>query len=365
MNRLIGVKKRRSYRRRKAKRDAYTLLELMISSSVGAILVGGLSGSLYIASQSFDQSNSDANLSTAHEILGNMMLDLNQAIRFTERTPQAVTFTVPDRTGDGTAETIRYAWNGAAGDPLTYEFNGSSVVKLASGVQRFDLSYLTRMVTADVTPVSPVVAYEGFSEKKEGVDTTSLAINLPTGTSAGDLLIVCAAIDDDVMSSIVPPAGWNVASAGAEQSTLTFGVLWKIATASEPSAIQFTWSGNQKAYGWIMRFTGHDPNSPIDTLATAVGTSSSPTSPAVTTTAGGAMILRVGGFNNKSVTQGDTGLVSHTTITMDKSGSGGGSTSGGAGYATQATPGDSGTANFSLTGSEAYRTVTIAIAPNP
>jgi len=109
--------------------------------------MAGLSGSLYIASQSFDQSNNDVNLSTAQEILGTIMLDLNEAIRFTERTAAAVTFTVPDRTGDGMTETIRYAWSGAAGDPLTYEFNGSAVT-LASGIQNFDLSYLTRDTTS-------------------------------------------------------------------------------------------------------------------------------------------------------------------------------------------------------------------------
>ena len=209
------------------------------------------------------------------------------------------------------------------------------------------------------------VIFEEFTEKKANNNATSLTIDLPSGTSEGDLLIACVATDADEASSLAAPAGWNVVDIGQEGGTMTFGVWWKLATASESSTQQFTWSTGQKGWGFIMRFTGHDATSPIDASATANGTSSSPTSPAVTTTVDNAMILRLGGFDNNKVTVGDTGLVGHTTITMDKSGNSGGNVSAGAGHTTLTTAGDSGTANFTLTGSEQYRTVTIAIKPTP
>ena len=78
------------------------------------------------------------------------------------------------------------------------------------------------------------------------------------------------------------------------------------------------------------------------------------------------MIVRIGGFDDDDITVDDTGLDDgHTDITMDESGTGSYSCSGGAGYKQQPAIGDSGTVTFDLTSGGQYRTVTIAIAPAP
>ena len=140
---------------------------------------------------------------------------------------------------------------------------------------------------------------------------------------------------------------------------------WKIATAAEASSYTFTWNSDESAYGWIMRFTGHDPASPIHQFAVSGDVSETPISPAVTTTIGYTMILRLVGFDHNHITVDVPGPIGHTAITMDQSDTGPGSASGGAAYVLQSAAGDSGTANFALTRYEAYRTVTIAIAPDP
>jgi hypothetical protein len=114
-----------------------------------------------------------------------------------------------------------------------------------------------------------------------------------------------------------------------------------------------------------MRFTGHDPANPIPASATAIDSSSSPASPAVTTTVDNSMVVRIAAFDDDDVTTGDAGLSGHTTITMNMSSDGTGTTSGGAGYVIQATAGDSGATTFTLTASEQSAAVTIAIAPDP
>jgi len=358
--------KKRGRRNRPNKRGGYTLIELVISSSVGAILVAGLSGSLYIASQSFDGNSGVVDQSAAQEILAEMMRDLNQAIHFTERTAEAVTFTVPDRTGDGLTETIRYAWTGAAGDPLTYEYNGSVAVTLTNDVQNFDLSYLTRIVVGENVPAPPTgtfAVFEEFTEQKEGSGNTSTAINTPPGTSAGDLLIAVVVVDGN--DPISAPGGWNEISMGVSGNRVAVGVWWKVAGSSEPTSHAFTWSDTEQSFGWIMRFTGHDPSNPIDGSASGNGTSSSPVSPAITTSIDNTMILRIGGFDDDDVTVGDTGLSGHQTIVMDENKNGGGTVSGGSGYVIQASAGDSGTTNFSLNNNEQWWAVTIGIAPAP
>ncbi len=352
-------------RNRKRGPFGYSLVELVVAMASSTVLMGGLASTLYISSQALDVDDSaTADTSRAAEVLADLTADLRHARRFSERTATAVTFTVPDRDGDLRSETIRYAWSGTPGDPLTYQTNGGSVVTLADNVQSFNLTGRTRQMSADAItiPVIPVV-FEEFTELKASTNATSLAIALPPGTSADDLLVACVATDADEVASLAPLAGWNIVDVGHEQGTVTFGTWWKLATAAESSTQTFTWANGQKGWGWIMRFTGHDTANPIHATATASGQSSSPTSPAVTTTVDNTMILRLGGFDNKNVTVGDTGLAGHTTITMDISGTSGGNVSGGAGYVTQTTAADSGTATFALTNSQEYRAVTIAIAP--
>ncbi|MGB5716938.1 MAG: hypothetical protein WBN81_07570, partial [Gammaproteobacteria bacterium] len=140
---------------------------------------------------------------------------------------------------------------------------------------------------------------------------------------------------------------------------------WKQAGASESGSYTFNWSNGEQAYGWIMRFTGHDPISPINATANSSGRLATPQSPSVTTTLNNTLILRLGGFDDKDITPGAPGLSGHTAINMNDSENGSGDVSGGSGYVAQATAGISGTSSFALTGSQEYVTITVAITPAP
>ena len=194
---------------------------------------------------------------------------------------------------------------------------------------------------------------------------SNLAIGRPAATAEGDLLIAMLVTDGSTSGSMNPPPGWNLVDLDETSSNVTFGVWWKQATASESASYTFSWSGSEEVYGMVMRFSGHDPANPIHAFAADGGSSNTPPSPAVTTTVANAMILRLGGFDDDDIILGDPGLAGHTAITMDESGSGNGTSSAGAGYLIQMAGGSSSAASFSLTGSEEFRTVTIAIAPAP
>ena len=206
------------------------------------------------------------------------------------------------------------------------------------------------------------VVFEEFTEAKRGSNGHTLNINKPAGTTSGDLLIAAIATDGSTKSSLAL-SGWNIINIEDQAANVTLGVWWKLAGGSDVGNYTFTWSGNQKAYGMVLRFTGHDATNPINVSANTQGSTSSPTSPAVTTTVPNTMILRLGGFDDDDISLDSTGLTGHTEITMDESSSGSGTTSAGAGFVQQAAAGGSGTANFSLTASEQYRAVTIGIAP--
>ncbi len=213
-----------------------------------------------------------------------------------------------------------------------------------------------------------VVVYEEFTETKRSWGVNSITVSTPPGTSENDLLIGVVVTDGNNSSQLSPPGGegWTEISIDQQTGQVTLGVWWKLADAGESSSHQFSWGGGtQEAYGWMMRFTGHNQSGPIDVWAIDGGSSDSPDCPSVTTTVDNALILRIGGFDDDDVTIDNTGLAGHTDISMDESGSGSGTCSGGAGYTTQSSAGSSGTAEFSLSGSEQWRTMTIGIAPSP
>lgn len=218
---------------------------------------------------------------------------------------------------------------------------------------------------ADTETVIAGIVFEELTERQEGSGTTSITIDTPTGYASGDLLIAAVVTDGNRASSLSPPAGWTeILVASESNGRTTLGVWWKIA-GSEPSDHTFTWSGSEEAYGWIMRFTGHEPSNPIHATATAEGRTSSPTVPAVTTSVNDCLILRIGGFDDDDITVGDAGMSGHTTITANESNSGFSSCSGAAAYDMLDTAGSSGTASFTLSGTEEWRTLTIAIEPDP
>ena len=139
-------------RRRPIHRRAFSLVELTVSMAVMTVLMGGLASAIVIASRAIpdDQSPISATLEgsdIAEQIAGELFC----AQSFSQRTATAVTFTVADRTGDSVAETIRYAWTGAPGDPLTRQYNGGTIINLVDSTEELVLTYKTRTVSTTTT----------------------------------------------------------------------------------------------------------------------------------------------------------------------------------------------------------------------
>jgi len=175
----------------------------------------------------------------------------------------------------------------------------------------------------EIAGLANALRYREFSEAKAGSDTASITISTPD-TNEGDLLIAAVATDGDTSSSLAAPGGedWTLIDRTAFSGAVTLGAWWKLADASESAGHQFTWTGNEQAYGWMMRLAGHDSNDPIDSYSTGGESSSAPTSPAVTTTVDDCLILRLGAFDDGDITIDDPGLSGHSAITMDQSASG-------------------------------------------
>lgn len=122
-----------------------TLIEVLLSAAILAILMGGMASAVALASRAIPRSSANASVAQVQgsiaEAMEQMDADLAVAKTITQLTPTAITMTVADR-GHGAAgdETIRYSWTGVAGDPLTRTYNGGTAVTLLSGVKSFALT---------------------------------------------------------------------------------------------------------------------------------------------------------------------------------------------------------------------------------
>ena len=126
------------------KHRGFTLFELIASMAAASVLMVGLSSALYIAVQGVDVSDSpSAAVLDGQAVIVDMQADLQYALTITEQTLTAITVTIPDRDDPDTApETIRYAWGGNAGDPITRQYNGGVAAVVVPGVQQLNFHYL-------------------------------------------------------------------------------------------------------------------------------------------------------------------------------------------------------------------------------
>ncbi len=165
---IIGV--RHSHRR------GFTLVELMASMTIMVILMGATTSTILIASHAIPDSEDPAQKKlAATDVVDQMAGELFYATSITEATRRAVTFTVADR-GHGAAgpETIRYAWSGTPGDPLTRQYNDGTVVNVSEGVERFKLVYTTRTTPLQGTPRVLLVVGDGTSPNAQDLAKQAL-----------------------------------------------------------------------------------------------------------------------------------------------------------------------------------------------
>lgn len=133
-------------------RTGYTLVELIISVGAATMLMAGMASTLFISSQSMNGVGVVEERRDAAEVQADMLQDFAQAELFTARTATAATFTVPDRDGDASDETISYSWTGAPNYELQYAYNGGAPVPVLSNVQSFNLDYASRFITGAAAP---------------------------------------------------------------------------------------------------------------------------------------------------------------------------------------------------------------------
>ncbi len=153
---------------RPSKARSMTLAELAVSIAVMGILMTGLASAVLVATRALPRTDRPADrITQPAETLTRIVSELQGARYVSERSAHAITFTVPDRDGNGSPERIRYAWSGVPGDPLTRQYNAGLSATLLEGVNQFDVACDTRSVT-ETYPGAPVESAEVLVDSYTG-----------------------------------------------------------------------------------------------------------------------------------------------------------------------------------------------------
>jgi len=129
-----------------------TLIELVISVAIMSVLAVACGSAVVLASRAMEISADAVGVPSPSAASDRVVADMQTALTFTECGSTSATFTVPDRTGDGLADKLRYAWSGTPGDPLTLSCNDGTSVVIAQDVRVLDFSYLTRTLGGSSGP---------------------------------------------------------------------------------------------------------------------------------------------------------------------------------------------------------------------
>ena len=217
-------------------RRGFTLVELVASMVVMIILMLGMGSAMTLATRAIPDGKSSMEIATdSRNVLDRMTEDLLYATSVTEKTANAITFTVADR-GHGAAgpETIRYAWSGTPGDPLTLEYNGAVAASLLDDVQEFALTYNTKASAAQAGP-----AVEGPEESFlfQNLDNSGSAAQFDITGSGGAAEYFEPTLPSDAISWRVTRVRFIAAPRNPKSGTLTVSIREASGTGAPTGSI--------------------------------------------------------------------------------------------------------------------------------
>jgi hypothetical protein len=163
-------------------------------------------------------------------------------------------------------------------------------------------AFLALVVALVLMAAGPADAFTYFraetSNQTASGGATSLSINVPAGTAAGDVML--AVITSASNTGPATPSGWNLvstASTSAGFSTGSLSVFTRVAGASEPASYSWSLGGTLEASGAVGTYVGINTTTPVQVASVASGNSKSAIASSVTTTANNTFVVAALGYN--------------------------------------------------------------------
>lgn len=145
---------------------------------------------------------------------------------------------------------------------------------------------------------SAVVSYVASTSVAPTGNNTSMAVSLPAGVQAGDLLLAQIAIDGDV--TVNTPVGWTLLQ--VDSNSMVQALYYRFATASETGNVTWTWSSNRRAAGGIALYRGVDPSQVPGPVAVDSDDDDDLEAPAQTVTVANSLLVTLYGLNRGNET---------------------------------------------------------------
>jgi len=143
------VKTRRP--RSSVRRRGFSLVELVVALAMISIVMLATQSAIILAAKAIPDGRSSAsNLLTSARAIERLTADLNYATSFLVTSSTQVKFMVPDRNGDGAADTIDYTWAGT-GNALMRSYNSAAAVAVSGSLKEFSLVYDKKAAVAATT----------------------------------------------------------------------------------------------------------------------------------------------------------------------------------------------------------------------
>lgn len=175
-------------------RRAFSMIELVLGMAVASLTMLAIASSLMLSAKALPTARGSTGATTLGSLPAQELLDdLRVATAVSEAAARSVTLTVADRTGDGEAETIRYAWSGVAGQPLTRSINGGAEEVVTAGVYGLALDYSkeatvtnTQVPTAMTSGTVLMAQFAGWS----GITSTTATLGVTSATWASEAFTI-------------------------------------------------------------------------------------------------------------------------------------------------------------------------------
>lgn len=208
--------------------------------------------------------------------------------------------------------------------------------------------------------VGPVPVVESAEAGITASPATSVTCAKPSGVVAGDLLLALHVRDGG--GALTPPGSFtSIAEVDGVQADIE--ASWKIAGESEPTSYVAGTAAAEQQHLFMLRISGHNATTPIAGFGSDSGDSLTPTCPSIVTAGSNRLIIRFFGANGSAITT-DSGYPAGTTgLFVRTQPSGMGRSSGGVSHENKITPGATGSAAFSMTNSNDWAALSIAIQP--
>ena len=164
----------------RSQRRGFTLVEMVLSMAVMTVLLGGIASAMILASRALpDLETPLKSRADGYHAADGLASELYAAQTITFRSATVVEFTVEDRNADAIAETIRYDWNGVAGQPLTRQYNNGTIDTVLENIYQFDLRYDTQSVSGQPKVTVVHITIRAGADATSRVDTSVQLLNQP------------------------------------------------------------------------------------------------------------------------------------------------------------------------------------------